>query len=123
MIGCRSSDCCRIFFFYSEILPLHSQYILPLLLFMIKNLYKSIVAKSEIYHTDTRQHANFHQPSMNVTDYQKGVYHLGVKLFNMLPSDIKKVSDNTKNVRLTVQKFLCENSFYSLDEYFELQKS
>jgi len=61
------------------------------------------MANSEIYHTDSRQHANFHQPSMNLTKYQKGVYYLGVKVFNMLPSD--KESDNTKKFRLTVQKF------------------
>jgi hypothetical protein len=43
---------------------------------------------------------------VNVAKYQKGVYYLGVKVFNALPSDI--------------QKFLCEKSFYSLDEYFDL---
>jgi len=72
------------------------------------------MANSEIYHTDSRQHANFHQPSMNMTKYQKGVYYLGVKVFNMFPSDKKKESDNTKKFRLTVQKlfllFLFENS-------------
>jgi hypothetical protein len=40
----------------------------------------------------------------------------------MLPSDIKREPDNPKKFRLTVQKVLYENSFYSLDEYFELQK-
>jgi len=35
---------------------------------------------------------------------------------------LKKESNNTNKFRLTVQKFLYENSFYSLDEYFELQK-
>ena len=34
---------------------------------------------SEIYHIDTGQHANFHQPSVNLTKYQKG-------LLNVLPS-------------------------------------
>jgi len=29
---------------------------------------------SEIYHIDSRQHANFHQPSLNLTKYHKGVY-------------------------------------------------
>jgi hypothetical protein len=57
-----------------------------------------------------------------MTKYQKEVYYLGLKVFNILPSDIRKESDNTKKFRLTVQKFLYENSFYSLDEYFELQK-
>ena len=67
--------------------------------------------------------ANFHQPSVNVTVYQKGVYFLGVKVFNMLPSYIKTESDNPKKFKVVLQKFLYENSFYSLDEYFELHKS
>jgi len=41
----------------------------------------------------------------------------------MLPSYIKIQSDNPKKLKLILQTFLYENSFYSLDEYFELQKS
>ena len=41
----------------------------------------------------------------------------------MLPSNIKIESDNPKKFKLVLQKFLYENSFYSLDEYFEVQKS
>ena len=51
------------------------------------------------------------------------MYYLGVKLFNVLPVCIKIESDNPKNFKLVLQKFLNENSFYSLDEYLELQKS
>jgi hypothetical protein len=47
------------------------------------------MVNSEIYHTDTRQHATFHQPSMSLTKYHEGVYYLCVKVFNILPSDIK----------------------------------
>jgi len=50
-------------------------------------------------------------------------YYLVVKVLNMLPSNIKIESDNPKKFKLVLQKFLYENSFYSLDEYFELQKS
>jgi hypothetical protein len=39
----------------------------------------------------------------------------------MLHSDIKIQSDNPKKFKLVLQKFLYENSFYPLDEYFELQ--
>jgi hypothetical protein len=78
---------------------------------------------SEIYHIDARQHGNFHQPSANVTGYQKEVYYLGVKAFTMLPSYIKTEFDNPKKLKVVLQKFLYENSFYSLDEYFELYKS
>jgi hypothetical protein len=62
------------------------------------------MVNSEIYHTDTRQHASFHQPPI------KGVYYLGVTMFNMLPSFIKIESDNLKKFRLILQKFLHKNS-------------
>ena len=39
----------------------------------------------------------------------------------MLPFYIKAESDNPKNFKALLQKYLRENSFYSLDEYFELQ--
>jgi hypothetical protein len=51
---------------------LPSQYILSLLLFMIRNKNKFLV-NSEVYLTDTRQHAHFHRPTVNLTRYQKGV--------------------------------------------------
>jgi hypothetical protein len=122
MTGCRSTDSCKKLFYNLEILPLPSQYILSLLLFMIRNKNKFLV-NSEIHHIDTRQHANLHQPSVNITKYQKGVYYLGVKVFNMLPSYIKTEFDNPKKFKVVLQKFLYKNSLYSLNEYFELQKS
>jgi hypothetical protein len=57
-----------------------------------------------------------------VAKYQKGVYYLGVKLFIALPSDIKTELNNPKKFKVVLQKFLCEKSSYSLDEYFDLQK-
>jgi len=60
---------------------------------------------------------------MNLTKYQKGVDYLGVKVFNKLPTYTKIESDNTKKFKFILQKFLFENFFYSLDEYFELQKT
>jgi hypothetical protein len=79
---------------------------------------KQFLVSYEIYHTNPRQHANFH-PFVNWNKYKKGVYYLGVKVINMLPS-----SDNPKKMKLIVKKFLYENNFYSLDDcsYFELQK-
>ena len=115
-------DSCRKLFSSLEILPLPSQHIISLLLFMVRNKNQFLV-NSELYHIDTRQHANFHQPSVNVTKYQNGVYYLAVKVFNMLPPYMKTESDNPKKFKVVLQKFLYENSFYYLDEYFELHKS
>jgi len=80
------------------------------------------LVNSEVYDIDTRQHANFHQPSVNLTKYQNGVYCLGVKVFNILPFYIKIESDYPKKFKLILQKFLYENSLYSLDDYFDLQE-
>ena len=121
-MGYRSRDSSRKLFFNLEILPLHFQYIFSLPLFMIRNKNQFLV-NSEIYHSDTRQHANFHQPSVKVTKYQKGVYYLGVKVFNILPSYIKTEFHNPRKFKAVLQKFLYENAFYSLDKYFELLKS
>jgi hypothetical protein len=73
--------------------------------FLIRNKNQFLV-NSEIYHIDTRQHANLHQSSVNMTKYQKGVYYLGVKVFNMLPSYIKTEFDNPKKFKAILQNFL-----------------
>jgi hypothetical protein len=49
------------------------------------------MVNSETYQTDTWQHANSHQISVNLNEYQKEGDYLGVKVFNMLPSYINIV--------------------------------
>jgi len=68
MVGCRYRDSCKKLFINLEILPLPSHYILSLLMFMIRNRSEFLV-NSEIHHINTRQHANFHQLSVNVAKY------------------------------------------------------
>jgi len=53
--------------------------------------------------------------------FQKGVHCVGVKVFNVLPLYMKPYSDNRKKFKALLQKYLRENSLYSLDEYFERQ--
>jgi hypothetical protein len=55
MMGCGSSDLEKIVF-NLEIVPFPSQYILSVLLFMVRN---NLLVNSEVYHIDIRQHANF----------------------------------------------------------------
>jgi hypothetical protein len=70
MLGCRSRDSCRNLCLKLKIVPLQSQYIFSLLLFVIKNRNQYTVI-SMIHHTNTRQHSNFHQP---LHSCQKGSY-------------------------------------------------
>ena len=87
---------------------------------MIRNK-NQLQVNSEIHQINTRLHVNLHQPSVNAKKYQKGVHCRGDKVFNMLPFYLKAESDNPKKIKALLQKYLRENSFYSLDEYFEQQ--
>jgi hypothetical protein len=60
VLGCISRDSSTNLFMKLKILPLPSQYIFSLLLFVIKNRNKYTV-NFEIHHINTRQHLNFHQ--------------------------------------------------------------
>jgi hypothetical protein len=95
LMGCRNRDSGRKLFPNLEILPFPSQYILSLLLFMIRNK-NQFQVNSEVHQINTRQHANLHQPSVNATKYQKVVHCIGVKVFNLLPFYIKAEVDNPK---------------------------
>jgi hypothetical protein len=94
-MGYKSNHSGRDLFVALGILPFYSQYILSLPLFLDKNKNKFQV-NSEIFHYFTRQKSHLHQPSANLTKYQTGVYYLGVKVFNKLPTYIKEEFDNTK---------------------------
>jgi len=60
---------------------------------------------------------------VGLSDHLSQITNLGVKELNMLLSYIKIEFDTPKKFKLVLQKFLYENSFHSLVEYFELQKS
>jgi hypothetical protein len=117
MLGCRRSDSCKNLFRELEILPLASQYILALVLFVTKYKNKFIVY-SEIHKINTRQQRNLHQPLVNLRKFQKGINCLGTKVYNNLPKYIKDMSSDIKSFEVQLKQFLYLHSFYSLQEYF-----
>jgi hypothetical protein len=114
----RSRDSCRQLFKWLEILPLQSQYIFSVLLFVVKNkdLY---TINQEIHNINTRSNINLHPPMCNLTIFQKGAYFFGVQLFNHLPLKIKSLSNEVKLFKSALKRFLNLHSFYSMEEYFE----
>jgi len=115
MTGSRNRDSCRKLFTSMEILPLSSLYIFLLLQFVIKNN-DLFTTNNEFHNLCTWQHHNFHQPSVNLKKYQAGVYYMGIKIFNSPPAYIKKEFTNSTKFVSLAKNFLCENSFYSLEE-------
>jgi hypothetical protein len=65
---------CRELFKKLNILPLHSQYILSLLLFVVKNT-DEFTTNSDVHTINTRHRSDLHPPSIKMTKYQKGVYY------------------------------------------------
>ena len=56
--------------------------------------------------------------SIYMTHLNKGPFYFGIKVFNHLPTGIKKTSHDINQFRTVLKSFLIINSFYSLEEYF-----
>jgi hypothetical protein len=108
---------CRTIFKKVKILPLQSQYIYSILMFVVKNK-KLFKINSEFHTLNTRAKHDLHVPAANLTLYQKGVYYSGTKMFNHLPQTLKQVSNNIPKFGASLKRFLIENSFYSTEEFY-----
>ena len=118
MIGCKSRVSCRNLFRRLEILPFVSQYVPSLMIFVVKN--KNLFILNSVNQTkSSRQFSNFYQPITNLTIYQRGVYYMGIKIFNNLPPYIKHISNNNRKFEICLKRFLHIHSFYSIEEYFQ----
>ena len=89
-MNARNRESCCQLFKNLKMLPLKSQYIFSLLLFVAENsLYES---NSEIHNINTRFSSDLHTPTANLTTFQKDPFYFGIKLCNLLPTSIKKTS-------------------------------
>jgi len=73
---------------------------------------------AELYTIKTRNSYNLHPPLSHLTKYQKGVQFAGIRIFNYLPTSIKSIVNETKEFKKALKRFLLDNSFYSMDEFF-----
>ena len=117
IMNSKRNTSCRQLFKELNILPIQSQYIYSILLFVIKNK-DQFLSNMQVHKINTRQTFNLYVPTANLTMYQRGVYYSGVRIYNHLPTAIKDLSNDTKKFKLALKKYLSHNSFYSLEEYF-----
>jgi hypothetical protein len=96
---------CRQLLRELSILPIQSQYILSILLFVTKNR-NQFISNSQIYTINTRQTLDLYISIANLTTYKKGVYYQGIKIYNHLPKDIKDLSSNMNKFKLALKKSL-----------------
>ena len=117
MMNAGNRESCHELFKKLNILPLHPQYILSLLLFVVKNI-NMFKSNSVVHSVNTRHCSDLYLPSTHLSRVQKGVYHTGTKVFNCLPPRIKSLSSDMK-FKSALKRFLLEGSFYTIQEYFD----
>jgi len=84
MIGIRNRDSCREHFRRLKILPVQSQYLLSLLLFVAENT-DYFRLNSKIHSFNTKNKCNLHLPPTKLTTFQKGPYYSGIKASIIYP--------------------------------------
>ena len=110
MMGFKNRVSGRNLFIKLKILPFVSQYILLLMLFVVKNK-NLFTLNSENHIKSTRQFKNFYQPITNFTVYQIGVHYMGIRIFNSLPPHTKDISNNVRKFEIYLKRFLHIHSF------------
>jgi hypothetical protein len=113
----RSRDSCKELFKELQILPFYSQYLFSLLIFVTDNI-SSFKTNSEFHDFNTRGKNNLYLSQPRLSIYKNGVYYMGIKAFNHLPSYIKELSGNKNQFKNTLKNYLQLNSFYSLKDFF-----
>jgi len=112
----RTRDACKELLKKLEILPLHSQYIYSISIFVIKNKHL-FYTNNQIHSIHTRFKTNLHPPTAKLTKFQKAVYYSAIKIFNILPHEIKDLANDILLFRNALKRFLLANSFYNSKEY------
>ena len=88
-----------------------------LLIFVVNNR-NLFLDNAELYTIKTRNSYNLHHPLSHLTKYQTAVHYAGIRIFNYLPTSIKSIVNETKEFKRALKRFLLNNSFYSMDEFF-----
>jgi len=117
----RRTSCSNLFK-QLGILPLQSQYIFSLMMFVARNR-ELFVINANVHNLPTRSHNDLHLPIANLSVFQKGVYFSGVKIFNNLPTNVKQTFYDFYKFKKALKRFLLDNSFYSLEEYYNWKEN
>jgi len=115
MMNARNRESCRELFKKLNSLPLHSQYILSLSLFVVKNI-NMFKVNSMVHSINTRHCSDLYFPTVHLTKVQTRVYHSGIKVFICLLTGIRSLSGNIRKFKSALKGLLLEGSFYTIQE-------
>lgn len=114
IFGMNKNDSCRGIFSANNILTFFCLYIYECLSFFIKN--KHLFKFRNTSHYNLRHNITLTIPQHNTTCFEKQTYYSVIKLFNVLPPEIKSES-NVDRFRAGLKSFLISKEYYSVQEY------
>jgi len=105
-------DSCHCVFKELGILPLYSQYLYSLHMFVAKNrgLFQ---ANTDVHSFGTRYKNDFHLPSAKLKVFQRGTFYPGIRAYNHLPKNIKDLLYDVKRFTRVLKTFF-SNTFILL---------
>jgi hypothetical protein len=109
-------DSCRQRFKNWGILPFYSQYIFSPMLFVARNTHL-YTTNQETHGVNTRHNTDFHFPTMRLTPFKGGVYFMGMKIFNHLPTNIKILSNKIELFLTSIKEISSSTVILFLEEY------
>ena len=116
MAGAQSGTTCRSLFKKLEILPVPCQYILSLINFIINNQ-EIFQTNSSIHNINIRNKHHLHRANAHLSCFQNSTFYVGIKIFNILPSNVTILKVRQGKCKAALRKCLT-HSFYSVDEFF-----
>jgi hypothetical protein len=100
ILGIRDRESYREYFGKLKVLPLQSQYIYLLAVFVINNrLHFKKNSDILIHNINTRNNLDLHYPQSHLSVYQKGVHYTEIKVFNRLPVPKSNCSLTQNNLK------------------------
>jgi hypothetical protein len=71
--------------------------------------------------TEWLYNRDLHLPIANTKKYKEGPYFSAIKLYSHLPEYIESLSSDQKRFKNNLREFLCQNPFYSIQDYYEFK--
>lgn len=118
MFGLSRRTSCRSYFSTQRILTLTGLYVFEMALYVRSNI-NSFIKNTNFHKYNTRNKNDLCIPIHDLSTFERSPVYMGIKIYNYLPIVIKNVT-SVGLFKTELLKFLQNNVFYNLNEFFSL---
>lgn len=119
LVNITDMESCRPYFVKLSILTLSCMYIFEICKLVKKNLHEYSQAKDFYNHPRNLRNKNrLNRPFTKLHLVSSGTYHMSIKIYNKIPSEIKNISAETLFLK-KLKEWLIDKCFYTIEEYLK----